>query len=78
MSCGGSVSSIVSHYILDDRGSIPGRGKGFFLQPVFVYTSSEAHPASYSKGILGPFPGIKCGRSLTLTSPPYSAYFKNE
>jgi hypothetical protein len=27
----GSSVSIVSDYRLDDRGSIPGRGKGFFL-----------------------------------------------
>jgi hypothetical protein len=30
----GSSGSIVSDYGLDDRGSIPGRGKGFFLYPL--------------------------------------------
>jgi hypothetical protein len=29
-----SSGSIVSDYGLDDRGSIPGRGKGFFLSPL--------------------------------------------
>jgi hypothetical protein len=27
----GKLSQIVSHYRLDDRGLIPGSGKGFFL-----------------------------------------------
>jgi hypothetical protein len=30
----GSSGSIVSDYGLDDRGSIPGRGRGFFSQPL--------------------------------------------
>jgi hypothetical protein len=46
---GGSSVSIVSDYRLDDRGSIPGRGKGF-SSSLFVQTSSEAHPASYPMG----------------------------
>jgi hypothetical protein len=28
------TSGVVSHYRTDDRGSIPGRGKGFFLEPL--------------------------------------------
>jgi hypothetical protein len=30
----GSSVSIVSDYRLDDQGSIPGKGKGFFLCPL--------------------------------------------
>jgi hypothetical protein len=52
---------------LGDRGSIPGRGKGFFLQ-YRIQTSSDAYPASYPMGIGGPFPGVKRGRGKTLTT----------
>jgi hypothetical protein len=36
----------MSDYKLDDKGSIPGTGKGFVVS-LCVQTSSEAHPASY-------------------------------
>jgi hypothetical protein len=39
-----------------DRGSIPG---------------SEAHPASCPMDTGGPFPGVKRGRCVTLTTHPY-------
>jgi hypothetical protein len=39
-------------------GSIPGRGKEFFLFHS-VQTSSGAHPASYPMGTGGSFPGVK-------------------
>jgi hypothetical protein len=29
---------------------------------------AEAHTASYSMGTVGPFPGVKRGRSVTLTT----------
>jgi hypothetical protein len=35
-----------------------------------VQTTSEAHPASYPMGTEGPFPGVKRGRSVTLTTHP--------
>jgi hypothetical protein len=35
-----------------------------------VQTISEAHPASYPKGAWGPFPGVKRGRGVTLTTYP--------
>jgi hypothetical protein len=40
---------IVFDYGLDDRDSIPGRGKGF-PPGLCVQTYSEAHPASYRIG----------------------------
>jgi hypothetical protein len=40
----------VSDYRLDDRGSIPDRGKGFFSSSACVQTGSEAHPACYPMG----------------------------
>jgi hypothetical protein len=64
----GSSVSIVSDYRLDGRGSIPGRGKAFTL---CVQTSSEAHPASYPVDNKGPFPEVKCGRRVKLTTHPH-------
>jgi hypothetical protein len=58
--------SIVSDYGLDDRGSIPDRED--FSSSLCVQTGSGAHPASYSLGIGGPFPGVKRGRGVTLTT----------
>jgi hypothetical protein len=49
----GKSVSIVSDYELDDRGSIPDRGRGFSL---CVQTGSGAHPASYPMGTGVPFP----------------------
>jgi hypothetical protein len=54
----GSSDSIVSDYGLDDRGSIPDRGRGFFLY-LCIQTGSGAHPASYPMGTGGPFPAGK-------------------
>jgi hypothetical protein len=67
----------VSDYGLDDRGSIPGRGKGFFLQPVCP-DRLGAHPASSTMGTGGPFPGGKArpGRDADH-SPPSSAEVVN-
>jgi hypothetical protein len=53
-----------------DRGSIPGRGKRFFLY-LCVRTSSEAHPAFCTMDTGGPFPGAKRGRSVTLSTHPH-------
>jgi hypothetical protein len=53
----GSSVSIVSDYTLDDRVSIPGRGKDF-PSSLCAQTSSEAHPASYIMGTVGSFPGL--------------------
>jgi hypothetical protein len=61
-----------------DRGSIPGRGKGF--SPILcVQTGSGAHPASCTMGTGGPFPGGKArpGRDADH-SPPSSAEVMNE
>jgi hypothetical protein len=36
-----------------------------------LQTSSGAHPASYPMGTGGPFPGVKRGRGVTLTTHPH-------
>jgi hypothetical protein len=60
---------IIFLYLLDGRGSIPGRGKGYF--PVAsVQNSSDTHPPSYPMGTVGPFPGVKRVRGVTLTTYP--------
>jgi hypothetical protein len=51
-------------YRLDGRGLIPAEAKDF-PSSLWVQTGSEVHPASYPMGTGGPFPGVKCGRSLT-------------
>jgi hypothetical protein len=48
----GSSGSIVSDYVLDDRGSIPDRGRGFFSGPC-LQIGSGAHLASYKMGTGG-------------------------
>jgi hypothetical protein len=65
-------------YGLDNRGSIPDRGRGFFSS-LCVQTGCEAHPSSCAMGTWGPFPGDKAwpGRDADH-SPPSSAKVKNE
>jgi hypothetical protein len=74
----GSSVIIVSDYRLDDRGSIPGRGKGFSCS-LCVQTGSGAHPAPYPMGTGGPFPWGKArpGRYVDH-SPPSSTEVENE
>jgi hypothetical protein len=69
--------STVSDYRLDDRGSIPGRGKVFFLS-LCVQTKSEDHPVSYPMGTGSPFPGdtARTGRNADH-SPPSRFEVKN-
>jgi hypothetical protein len=62
---------MVFHYRLNKLGSIPGRGK-VLSSNLCVQTSSEVHPASYPMGTGVPFRWIKLGRSVTLTTQPYS------
>jgi hypothetical protein len=69
-----SSGSIVPDYGLDDRGSIPGRGKGFFLYTLYP---DRLCLVQWVRG--GPFPGGKArpGRD-TDHSPPSSDKVKNE
>jgi hypothetical protein len=60
---------MVSDYRLDDQDSRPGRAKNFFCS-VCVQTSSETDPASSPMGNGGPFPGVKRGRGVKLTTHP--------
>jgi hypothetical protein len=57
MSRGSSVST-VSDYGLDGRGSIPDRGT-YKTSNLCVQTGCGAHPASYTMGTGGTFPGGK-------------------
>jgi hypothetical protein len=57
---------------LDDRGSIPNRGKWFILHP--LYSDQLWSPLSLLSitGTGGPFlGGQKCGRGVTLTKQPH-------
>jgi hypothetical protein len=47
---------VVTGHGLDDRGSIPGRGKTFSLLHS-IQPGSGAHPSSYPMGKRGNFPG---------------------
>jgi hypothetical protein len=64
-----SSVSIVSYYGLDDRGSIPDRGRGF-SSSLCVHTGSWARqpPVQWVPGVLSP--EVKHGRGVTLTSHP--------
>jgi hypothetical protein len=80
--CGSySSGSIVSDYGLDDRaiGVRSPAGATDFSSSLFVQTGSGAHPASFTMGTGGPFPGGKerPGRDADH-SPPSSAEVVNE
>ena len=65
--CGpGSVVGIAAAYGLDDPG-IESRWGARFSAP--VQTGPEAHRASFTVGT-GSFPGVRCGRGVTLTPHP--------
>jgi len=61
----GSVVGIATGYGLDGRGSNPGGARFSAL----VQTGPGAYPASCTMGT-GSFPGVKSGRSVTLTPHP--------
>jgi hypothetical protein len=66
-----SSGSIVSDYGLDDRGLIPGRGKGFFLYPLCPDRLWGPPSLLYNgyRGVLSP--GVKRGWGVTLTTHPH-------
>jgi hypothetical protein len=43
----------------------------YFSSSLCVQTCSEAHPASCPMGTGGPFPAVKRGRGVTLTTHPH-------
>jgi len=45
-------------------------GANVFSSSLCVQTSFGAHPASCTMGTGGPFPGVKRGRGVTLTTHP--------
>jgi hypothetical protein len=63
----GSLVSIASDYRLATGVRSPAEEEDFFAS-LCVQTSSEAHPASCP---LGPFPVVKRGRWITLTTHPH-------
>jgi hypothetical protein len=68
-----SSVSIVSEYGLDDREigvRSPAEARNFSSN-LGVQTGSEAHPVSCTMGTVGPFPGAKRGRGVTLTTHPH-------
>ena len=70
----GSSVGIATAYGLDGPG-IASRWGTRYSAP--VQTGPEAHPASCTMGT-GSFPGVRCGRGVTLTpTPPFSAEVKN-
>jgi hypothetical protein len=77
----GSSVSIVSGYGLDDRAikvRSPAGAKDF-SSSLCVQTGSGAHPASYTMGTGGPFPGGKARLGHDADhSPPSSAEVENE
>jgi hypothetical protein len=67
----GSSVSIVTDYGLDDRGSIPDRGRGFFFlvsasRPAL---GSTQPPIQWVPGVLSPV--VKRGRGVMLTTHPH-------
>jgi hypothetical protein len=68
-----SSGSIVSDYGMDDRviGVRSPAGEKDFSCNVCVQTGYEAHPASCTMGTVGPFPGEKRGRGVTLATHPH-------
>jgi hypothetical protein len=68
-----SSGSIVFDYGLDDRaiGVRSPAGAKDISSNLCVQTGSGAHPASYTMGTGGTFPGGKRGRGVTLTTHPH-------
>jgi hypothetical protein len=65
------IASIVADYGLDDWGSIPDRGRGFFLlasasRPAL---GPSQPPVQWVPGVLSP--GVKRGRGVMLTTHPH-------
>jgi hypothetical protein len=69
----GISGSIVSGYGLDDRAievRSPAEARGFFLYPLYP-DRLWGPPSLLSNGYWGSFPGVKRGRSVTLTTHLY-------
>jgi hypothetical protein len=66
----GSSVSIVSDYALDDWGSIPGGGKGFFLHPLCP-DRLWGPPSLLYNGYWGSFARGKARPGVTLTTHPH-------
>jgi hypothetical protein len=67
----GSSVSIVSDYGLDDRSSIPDRGRGFFLYPLRPdrLWGPTQPPVQWVPEDISP--GVKSGRGVMLTTHPH-------
>jgi hypothetical protein len=74
-----SSVSIALGYGLEDRGSrvrFPAEAGNFSLNHC-VQNGSRTHPASYSMGTVGSFPGVKRPQREADHSPPSSAEVKD-
>jgi hypothetical protein len=65
----GSSVSIVTDYGLDDRGSIPDRGRGFFFYSLRPDRLWDPSTVQWVPGVL--FSGVKRGRGVMLTTHPH-------
>jgi hypothetical protein len=65
-----SSVSVVSDYMLDEWGSVPGRGKRLFLYPLCP-DRLWGPPNLLHNGYRVLSPGVKRGRSVTLTTHPH-------
>jgi hypothetical protein len=72
-----SSGSIVSDYGLDDRGSIPGGGKGSLASVSRQALGPTQPPVQWVLGVLSPGGKTRPGRDADH-SPPSSAEVKNE
>jgi len=62
-----SVQYLTTGRTIGDRS--PAKAENF-SSTLYVQRNSEAHPASYTTGTWGPFPGVKRDRGATLTTHP--------
>jgi hypothetical protein len=65
-----TISSVVSDYGLEDLviKVLSPTEANHFSSILCVQTGSGIHPASCTMGTVGPFPGVKLGRGVTLTT----------
>jgi len=61
---------------MDDRGSIPGRGRDFSLRHR-VQTVLRAYPASYQEATMGLLLRVKLPVRVADYSPPFRGGFNN-
>jgi hypothetical protein len=66
-----SVQCLTMDWTTGRSGFNPRQGQRIFSSNLCVKTGSEAHPASCTMGIRGPFPETKRSWGVTLTTHPH-------